>query len=160
MCSHPPFQLACLNENLTTIKRIRFMLRLALLRVTGRPLVFPPLPEREIELSTLADNDVTSKSPDVPKHPFKTPDHLKNNHSLFPRSAASTPNPLLTSSTPYNSSVDDFLLSKALTPSSVCQPARLLTPLISPREWASELVHIARPLVYGKITHTKHSLLT
>lgn len=121
--------------------------------MTGRPLVHPPLPEREIDPSTLAEADGLPKPRESSKPPLQTPDHLKNNHSLFPRSPSLAANPLLASSSSNQPSVDEFLLAKALTPSSVCAPTRLLAPLIGPREWSAEMIYIVRPVIYGTMLY-------
>jgi hypothetical protein len=47
--------------------------------------------------------------------------------------------------------VEDFLLSKALTTSSVKNPTSLVKPLLGPREWIAEGIYIVRPLIYGQI---------
>ncbi|KAK7064259.1 peroxisomal membrane protein PEX16 [Favolaschia claudopus] len=49
---------------------------------------------------------------------------------------------------PTISSAEDYLLPKALTPSSVKPSHSLLTPLSSYRDWVAEILYIIRPLVY------------
>lgn len=63
------------------------------------------------------------------------------------------PNPLLVPTAPNAvSSVDDFLLSKALKPSAVCAPTKLISPLTTHSEWAVEIIYLLRPLLYGAFT--------
>jgi len=130
---------------------IRAAIRLSLIRATGRPLVLPPLPERDVALATLGDSKSgTSRADTIAQKAPQTPDHIKNNHSLFQSPSTSTPNPLLVL-TASNAlpSVDDFLLAKALKPSALCAPTRLIAPLATPSEWVVEIIYILRPLLYG-----------
>ena len=78
-----------------------------------------------------------------------TPDHLKNNMVALP------PHPLLTQPPPPTSKdpIEDYLLSKALLPTSVKAPTALLKALTSPKDWLAEAVYISRPLVYGKLAY-------
>lgn len=130
---------------------IRAAIRLSLIRATGRPLVLPPLPERDVTLATLGDSKSgTSRADTIAQKAPQTPDHIKNNHSLFQSPSTSTPNPLLVP-TASNTlpSVDDFLLAKALKPSALCAPTRLIAHLATPSEWVVEIIYILRPLFYG-----------
>ena len=125
---------------------------MSLIQATGRPLVSPSLPERDANPSLSRGVHGTNGSEGIVRRPLETPDHIKNNHTLFPPSPTSNPNPLLfpTASNPL-SSVDDFLLSKALKPSAVCTPIRLVSPLATRLEWAVETIYILRPLLYGAL---------
>lgn len=129
----------------------RALLRLTVLRVTGRPLILPHLPERDSDPVAPTESKRTPKPVEssFPSKPLHTPDHLKNNHSFFPPSPASVVNPLLSAAPNRPSSVDDFLLAKALSTSSVCPPTHLVNSLATPKEWAAEVVYILRPLLYG-----------
>ncbi len=127
----------------------RVVLKFTLLHITRRPLMFPPIPERDIDPENLPPS--THSSPTlVPSSlgssPPGTPEHLRNNHESLP------PHPLLTAPPHTNktSMVEDFILSKALTTSSVKNPASLVKPLLAPREWISEAIYILRPLIYGQ----------
>lgn len=131
----------------------RACLRATLLRITRRPLLSPPIPERDFDPASLPPPSSNTSSPTlVPSSPSwsrpATPEHLKNNHVPLPI------HPLLTqpSASRSDSSVEDYLLSKALTTSSVKEPASLVRALSSPVEWLSEIIYILRPLVYGTIT--------
>ena len=128
---------------------IRALLRLVLLRLTRRPLLSPPIPERDLDLTSMPPPSVASSPTLAPSSPASsppaTPEHLKNNHVPLPV------HPLLTSSSPAQSdtSVEDYLLPKALTLSSVKPSIFLVRPLTGPQDWLSELLSILRPLVYG-----------
>lgn len=117
-----------------------------LLKLTHRPLVYPPLPERDFDPTTLPSLSNTTSptlAPSSPQlSPPMTPDHLRNNLVPLP------PHPLLTSAQ-ADMSAEDFLLPKALTTSAVKPSLSLVRPLSSPREWIGETIYVLRPLVYG-----------
>lgn len=129
----------------------RVVLKFTLLRITRRPLISPPIPERDIDPENLPPASTHSSPTLVPSSlgssPPSTPEHLRNNHEPLPAHS------LLTAPPPTNktSVVEDFLLSKALTPSSVKNPTSLVKPLLSPQEWIAESIYIFRPLIYGQI---------
>ena len=129
----------------------RVVLKFTLLRITRRPLISPPIPERDIDPESLAPPSTHSSPTLVPSSlgssPPSTPEHLRNNHEPLPAHS------LLTAPPPTNktSVVEDFLLSKALTTSSVKNPTSLVKPLLSPQEWIAESIYIFRPLIYGQI---------
>ncbi|KAF5312260.1 hypothetical protein D9619_003549 [Psilocybe cf. subviscida] len=121
---------------------IKASLRLFLLKITKRPLVSPPIPERDIDVTTLPDSSTTS-SPEPGPSTLQpsTPDHLRNNTIPF------EPHPLLTSEQ-ADVTAEEFLLPKSLTPSSVKPSLSLLRTLSGPRDWLAECLYILRPLVY------------
>ncbi|PPR05695.1 hypothetical protein CVT26_008936 [Gymnopilus dilepis] len=128
------------------IETIKASLRLLLLKITRRPLLSPPIPEREFDPTTLPPSS-NSTSPTLapssaPASPPMTPEHLRNNHVPL------EPHPLLT---PSHSDVspEEFLLPKALTTSSVKPSLTLIRTLSGPGEWLAEVVYILRPLVYA-----------
>ena len=128
------------------------------MRTTRRPVVSPPLPEREIDpasLPALAEQPASSSPPPREENGHAngsgngnmSPTHLKNNHVPFSSGKA---HPLLT--TPPTSltqtTIEDYLLPKALTPSSLRDPRFLLRALSGPTDWAAEILYILRPLIY------------
>jgi peroxin-16 len=127
----------------------RAVLRLLLLRITQRPLLSPPVPERDFDPSSLPPLSNVSSPTLAPSSPSSsppaTPEHLRNNHIPLP------PHPLLTPLPPScsDTSVDDYLLPKALTISSVKPSISLVKTLSSPQDWLAETIYILRPLVYG-----------
>ena len=125
---------------------LRASLRMMLLKLTHRPLVYPPLPERDFDPTTLPSLSNTTSPTLAPSSPQltppMTPDHLRNNHTPLP------PHPLLTSAQ-ADMSAEDFLLPKALSTSAVKPSLSLLRPLSSPQEWVGETIYVLRPLVYG-----------
>jgi peroxin-16 len=128
----------------------RAVLRLVLVRITHRPLLTPPIPERDFDPSTLPSPSNASSPTLVPTSPSHslptTPEHLKNNHVPL------DPHPLLLPSPSNRSdmSVEDYLQPKALTTSSVKVSTSLIKALSSPQDWLSEIIYIIRPLVYGE----------
>ncbi|KDR84948.1 hypothetical protein GALMADRAFT_233424 [Galerina marginata CBS 339.88] len=126
---------------------IKVSLRFLLLKTTRRPLVSPPIPEREFDPTTLppSNNSSPTLAPSSPQSsPPMTPDHLRNN--LIPLS----PHPLLTSAQ-SDTSPEEYLLPKALTTSSVKPSLSLLRPLSGSRDWLAESLYILRPLVYASL---------
>jgi peroxin-16 len=126
------------------------MLRLILLRVTRRPLLSPAVPERDIDPAAIPDSAASSPTlapSSPPTSPLTTPDHLKNNRVPLPPHSLLTPPP---PSREPDTSIEDFLLPKALTTASVKPPLSLIRGLASPRDWLSETLYIVRPLIYGK----------
>ncbi|KAF5374931.1 hypothetical protein D9758_000318 [Tetrapyrgos nigripes] len=137
-------------KGIILLEIIKAFLRLLLLRITRRPLLSAPIPEREFDPTTIPPSNETSPTlaPSSPRISAQsTPDHLKNNHvPLEPHPLLTTP-PLPSESA--ESLVEDYLLPKALNTSSVKPSFSLLRPLSSSQDWASEVIYILRPLVYA-----------
>ncbi|KAJ7092689.1 peroxisomal membrane protein PEX16 [Mycena epipterygia] len=135
-------------RSVVLLEIIKAVLRIILLRITRRPLLSPPIPERDFDPTTLpASSDEPSPTiapSSLSSSPPATPTHLQNNRVPLP------PHPLLTSPppNPTDSSAEDYLLPKALTASSVKPSHSLLKTLSSPRDWLAEMLYILRPLVY------------
>ncbi|KAJ7038240.1 peroxisomal membrane protein PEX16 [Mycena alexandri] len=134
-------------RSVVLLEIIKAVLRIILLRITRRPLLNPPIPERDFDPSTLTLDSETPSPTVVPSSgsssPPATPSHLQNNRVPLP------PHPLL-ASPPHTAenSAEDYLLSKALTASSVKPSHSLLKTLSSHRDWLAEFLYILRPLVY------------
>jgi len=130
------------------LEAFKVVLKFILLRITRRPLMSPPIPERDIDPESLPPPSTHSSPTLAPSSlgssPPETPEHLRNNHEPLP------PHPLLSAPPPTNktTTVEDFLLSKVLTTSSVRHPMSLVKPLLSPQEWIAESIYILRPLIY------------
>lgn len=114
-------------------------------------MISPPIPEREFDPASLPAPSEAASSPTLapsspPSSLPSTPEHLRNNHVPLP------PHHLLVSPPPTQSQVqvEDYLLNKALSTSSVKAPAHLIKLLSSPKDWLAELIYILRPLIYGK----------
>jgi peroxin-16 len=136
---------------------IKATLRILLLRITRRPLISPPIPERDFDpsalpISTASTPTLAPSSPSMSQS--ETPQHLKNNHiPLLPESSLTPPPPLQS-----QTFVEDYLLPKALTTSSVKPSLSLVRPLSSVTDWLSEFIYILRPLIYAILaSRDKHS---
>ena len=126
------------------------MLRLLILKITRRPVLTPPIPEREFDPSTIplqsASSSPTLAPSSPPRSPLATPEHLKNNHlSLDSTSHYLSKTSALSSEAP----VEEILLSKPLFVSSVKTPTSLIRELGSPTDWVPEVIFVLRPLIYG-----------
>ncbi|PAV21941.1 peroxisome membrane [Pyrrhoderma noxium] len=128
---------------------IKAILRLLILKLTKRPLLTPALPEREYDPASVQMQSGSSSPTLVPSStsssPIMTPEHLKNNHVSL-----DLDNPLLNTPSALNcdTPVEQYLLPKALTTSSVKNPLTLMSELSSPTDWLCEFVFILRPLIY------------
>ncbi|KXN90064.1 Peroxisomal membrane protein PEX16 [Leucoagaricus sp. SymC.cos] len=161
-------------RGIVIIEVIKAVLRLLILKVTRRPVLSPPLPERDFDPIMLPPSSVESSPTLAPSSPAAslptTPDHLKNNYLSLP------PHPLLTAPPPpmrSDTAVEDFLLPKALTTSSVKPSLTLLKTLSAPQDWLVEdwlveVIHVLRPLIYASLLaydrqnkqHTNRALVT
>src|SRR5258707_4552624 len=153
---HPSFGICQVRWTLTFqhiihyFRRFRALLRLVILQTTRRPILFPTLPERELDPSSIGEVLSSSKAgPKVLLDRPTTPDHIKNNREIFSPAPPSKLSQVLShTKTKGAQGVDEFLFSKALTPASVSPPASSIHPLSSVRDWCSELIFILRPLIY------------
>ncbi|KAG6890372.1 hypothetical protein C0992_001962 [Termitomyces sp. T32_za158] len=134
------------------LEMIKMCLRFTLLFITRKPLLSPPIPERDFDPASphLSTTDTPSETPSESP---AIPDHFRNNHTPLP------PHTLL--SPQSESTPEDFLLPKALATSSVRPSLSLVKPLSSPTDWIAESIYIVRPLVYGKCdSRSTHNILT
>ncbi|KAK7468856.1 hypothetical protein VKT23_003357 [Stygiomarasmius scandens] len=139
-------------RGIVLLEFIKALLRLLLLKITRRPLLSTPIPERDFDPTTIPSSNQTSPTlaPTSPRSsPRSTPDHLKNNHIPL------DPHPLL--ATPPDESAEsvlqDYLLPKALDTSAVKPSISLVRPFSSPQDWLSEILYILRPLVYATMLY-------
>ncbi|KAG1757619.1 peroxisomal membrane protein PEX16 [Suillus lakei] len=138
------------------LETVKMILRFTLLKITTRPLLSPPIPERDIDPASIPPSSTHTSPTLAPTSPSSssppTPDHLKNNRiPLQPNALMLTPPP----PTHTDTSVEDYLLPKALTTSSVKPSMLLMKPMTSPLEWLSECIYIIRPWVYATMLSTK-----
>lgn len=112
------------------LESIKAICRLLLLHLTkSRPLVSPPLPEREIDPAQLEEPNL-----------FETPPSEPESWTM-PRTGLSLP------SIP-SSDVSNFLLSKVLTAEDIKPPAQLLHR-IRGTGMIAEYLYILRPVIYA-----------
>ncbi|GAD97331.1 peroxisomal membrane protein pex16 [Paecilomyces variotii No. 5] len=122
------------------IEAIKAICRLFLLRLTNsRPLVSPPLPERELDLMAASEEREESEYNDV-----QTPasDGSSDLSWTMPRTRLSLP------SLPDVNDVSDFLISKVLTADDV-KPAKSLLHRVNGQGQLAEVLYILRPVVYA-----------
>ena len=118
---------------------VKAVCRLVLLRLTNsRPLLSPPLPEREVDPSTLEEN------PSAPADGTQTPSSMRSEDAnwIMPRTGLSLP------SLPESSDISSYLLSKVLTADDIKSPKSLLHRVTGTGELA-EYMHVLRPVIYS-----------
>ncbi|PKY02407.1 peroxisomal membrane protein pex16 [Aspergillus campestris IBT 28561] len=121
------------------IEVIKAMCRLLLLRLTNsRPLVSPPLPERELDpRSTQEEDDSDWNGMETPVS--ERPSDLNWN---MPRTGLSLP------SLPDVNDISNYLISKVLTADDIKPPKSLLHRVTGQGQLA-EIMYILRPVVYA-----------
>lgn len=122
----------------TLIECLKAICRLLLLRLTNsRPLLSPPLPEREVDPSTLEEKENGSglESP-----PSERSEEIQQ--WTMPRTGLSLP------TLPSSGDISSYLLSKVLTADDVKPPKALLGRVNGLGEM-SEIMYILRPVVYA-----------
>lgn len=129
------------------IEAVKAFCRLILLRLTkSRPLVSPPLPEREVdprppteENSDEADGDGADRSG------TESPPSEGSSSDLswtMPRTGLSLPN------LPESSDVSNYLITKVLTADDI-KPPKTLLHRVSGMGQLAEVLYILRPLLYA-----------
>jgi len=120
---------------------IKAFCRMVLLRLTNsRPLLSPPLPEREVDPSSLEETPSSSSSADE----LESISSEKSDDAKWtmPRTGLSLP------SLPDPSDISSYLLSKVLTADDVKPPKALLHRVTGKGEVA-EWLFIVRPVIYA-----------
>jgi peroxin-16 len=120
------------------LEAIKAVCRLLLLRLTNlRPLLSPPLPEREVDPSTLEESgssfDGMEPTPSEPSG---------DEQWKMPRTGLSLP------SLPESSDISSYLLSKVMTADDIKPPKALLHRVAGKGELA-EILYILRPVIYA-----------
>ncbi len=125
---------------------IKALCRLLLLRLTNsRPLLSPPLPEREYDPSRLEESAKVADGIESP--PSEGSDEAK---WTMPRTGLSLP------SLPDSSDISSYLISKVLTADDIKPPKMLLHRVTGKGELA-EWLYILRPVVYAvAMQHWSH----
>ena len=112
--------------------------RLLLLRITGsRPLLTPPLPEREVDPASLEEEAEEAMAYGTDLEEAQEPQFWK-----MPRTGLELP------ALPAPGNISQYLLSKVLTADDVKPPAQLLHR-IRGSGYAAEVLYIMRPVVYA-----------
>lgn len=125
---------------------IKAICRLLLLRLTNsRPLLSPPLPEREVDPSSLEESSSASAASfEGGEVTTETPPSEKSDdaHWTMPRTGLSMP------SLPDSGDISSYLLSKVLTADDIKPPKALLHRVTGKGEMA-EIMYILRPVIYA-----------
>ncbi|KAL4761411.1 peroxisomal membrane protein PEX16 [Aspergillus foveolatus] len=120
------------------IEVVKAICRLLLLRLTNsRPLVSPPLPEREIDPRSLEEDDGDWNGMESP-----VSERLSDLSWNMPRTGLSLP------SLPDVNDVSNYLISKVLTADDIKPPKALLHRVTGQGQLA-EVLHIIRPVIYA-----------
>ncbi|KAI5819041.1 peroxisome membrane protein [Pyronema omphalodes] len=127
---------------IVTLEAAKAICRLWLLKLTqSRPLLTPPLPERELipeEEENLGPVDISGDNSDADSIAEKKPEEPWQ----MPRTGLSLP------SLPDPNKISQYLLSKVLTPEDVKPPQQLLHR-VKGLGYLAEVVYIIRPVVYA-----------
>jgi peroxin-16 len=116
--------------------------RLLLLRLTqSRPLLTPPLPEREIDPATLDEGSGSSGVSSCASSDTGSPPPEPASWKM-PRTGLELP------SLPDSGKISQYLLSKVLTAEDVKPPAQLLHR-VKGTGYVAEVLYIIRPVVYA-----------
>jgi peroxin-16 len=123
------------------LEMVKAMCRLLLLRLTNsRPLLSPPLPEREIDPSSLEEPASPGLSED---ESVSVPSERSDDARwTMPRTGLSLP------TLPESSDISSYLLSKVMTADDVKPPKALLHRVTGKGELA-EILYIMRPVLYA-----------
>lgn len=118
---------------------VKAVCRLLLLRLTNsRPLVSPPLPQREVDPSSLEDSSASANGMDTPP----TEQEAEAENWTMPRTGLSMP------SLPDASDISSYLLSKVLTADDI-KPPKALLHRVSGKGEIAEVLYILRPVAYA-----------
>ncbi|WEW61837.1 hypothetical protein PRK78_007334 [Emydomyces testavorans] len=122
------------------IEGLKALCRLVLLRLTNsRPLVSPPLPEREVDPRPAENEDEAADW-----NGMETPKSEPSSEAswVMPRTGFSLPN------LPDVNDVSNYLISKVLTADDV-KPPRTLLHRVTGMGQLAEVMYILRPLIYA-----------
>lgn len=118
------------------LESIKAMCRLLLMRLTNsRPLLSPPLPEREADPSTIEENQGDG---------LESPPSEKSDETQWtmPRTGLSLP------TLPSSTDISTYLLSKVLTADDI-KPPKALMHRVSGMGELAEVLYILRPVIYA-----------
>ncbi|KAI9692636.1 MAG: Peroxisomal membrane protein pex16 [Bogoriella megaspora] len=120
------------------VESIKALCRLFLLRLTNRrPLLTPPLPDREVDPSMVDGSSVHMDGMETPPS-----ERSENMEWTMPRTGLTLP------SLPESGDISGYLLSKVLTADDIKSPKALLHRVKGKGELA-EIIFILRPVIYA-----------
>jgi len=121
------------------LEAVKAICRLLLLRLTNsRPLLSPPLPQREVDPSSLEESAASSDGMDTPPNEHEVEAENWN----MPRTGLSLP------SLPDSGDISTYLLSKVLTADDI-KPPKALLHRVSGKGELAECLYILRPVIYA-----------
>jgi peroxin-16 len=129
------------------IESFKALLKLLLLRLTNsRPLVSPPLPEREVDPRIeMEKREAEQQHWDGMSTPHAASDSGSDISWTMPRTGLSLP------SLPDSSEITEYLLRAVLTADDVKPPSTLLHRMTTLQSQLAEVTWILRPVVYALI---------
>ncbi|KAF1814561.1 peroxisomal membrane protein pex16 [Eremomyces bilateralis CBS 781.70] len=139
------------------LEAIKALCRLLLLRLTNsRPLLSPPLPEREVDPATVEES-ARAASAEERGEPLIPPPDLNDGSQTPPSERSEAPSDagwtmprtgLSMPSLPDTSDISSYLLSKVLTADDI-KPPKALLHRVSGKGEIAEILYILRPVVYA-----------
>ncbi|KAF2454380.1 peroxisomal membrane protein pex16 [Lineolata rhizophorae] len=124
------------------LETVKAVCRLLLMRLTNsRPLLSPPLPQREVDPSALEEQP-SSVSPSLNGTESPPSERSDDAGWTMPRTGLSMP------SLPESSDISSYLLSKVLTADDV-KPPKALLHRVSGKGELAEILYILRPVAYA-----------
>ncbi|KAI9776982.1 MAG: Peroxisomal membrane protein pex16 [Geoglossum umbratile] len=117
------------------LEAIKAICRLILLRLTNsRPLLTPPLPEREVDPTTLEES--------IRDESEESSQSERDGSWMMPRTGLTLP------TLPNSSDISSYLLSKVLTADDI-KPAKALLHRVQGQGQLAECLYIIRPLIFA-----------
>lgn len=135
------------DQTILILEAAKAAIRLAILRITDRAVLQPPVPEREVDPSVLdLHRPQLVNEDDSTKVSF-----THDNEDYWTGAKAGVTRPTLASLRKSNGTADTFLTKRVLTLEHVQPPKELVTRLHGIAKIA-EIIWIMRPLLYGRST--------
>ncbi|MCJ1249674.1 Peroxisomal membrane protein pex16 [Trapelia coarctata] len=127
------------------LEMVKAFCRLLLMRLTNsRPLVSPPLPEREVDPSLAEEENADKKQQwDGMQTPPISDSGSGGLAWTMPRTGLSLP------TLPESSEITEYLLKKVLTADDIKAPKQLLHRMTTVQGQVAEVVWILRPVIYA-----------
>jgi peroxin-16 len=125
------------------LETLKAVCRLLLLRLTNsRPLLSPPLPEREIDPTALEEPSSETSENELPTERSSTALGSEETKWTMPRTGLTLP------SLPDSSDISSYLLSKVMTADDI-KPPKALLHRVSGKGELAEMLYIIRPVIYA-----------
>ncbi|CAN6621976.1 hypothetical protein TRVA0_008S03048 [Trichomonascus vanleenenianus] len=121
------------------IESFKAVLRLALMAYSRRPVLSPPMPEREVDPAKFNESQE--------EDPFAALQPVKKTEWVLPRRGQKI------SYVDRGGSVEEFLMERVLTPEDVKSPQDLVHTLDNVRVLLAEVAYILRPLLYAAMMY-------